>query len=114
MDSSITLKMHELFAVSSDVSLFINDQTRKHRLPVEPKSNTAATSVNANAESPYDVNVSVMSTQHLYACPSSHAKAILDRDLTYWGLIDHGSEVNLIPRRVYERLDNVPIDTDIQ
>jgi hypothetical protein len=55
-----------------------------------------------------------MSTQHLYACPSSHAKATLDRDLTYWGLIDHGSEVNLIPRRVYERLDNVPIDTDIQ
>jgi hypothetical protein len=57
MDSPITLKMRELFAVSSDVSSFINDQTRKHRLPVEPKSTTAA-SVNVDAESPYDANVS--------------------------------------------------------
>jgi hypothetical protein len=75
--------MHELFAVSSNVSLFINDQTHKHRLPVKPKSNTVATSINANVESPYDVNISVMSTQYLYTCPSSYVKATLDRDLTY-------------------------------
>jgi len=51
---------------------------------------------------------------HLYVCPSSHAKVTLDGTLGIWGLIDHGSEVNLIPRQVYKCMDNLPVDINIE
>ena len=112
MDSPITLNLRELFAVSSEVSSFVNDQTRKHRLPIEPA--VGITSVTASATSYFEASTNTTTAHHLYACPSSRAKVTLDGSLGLWGLIDHGSEVNLIPRRVYERMDNLPVDTDIE
>jgi hypothetical protein len=112
MDSPITLNLRELFAVSSEVSAFVNDQTRKHRLPIDPAS--GVTSITASATSYFDASASATTAHHLYACPSSRAKVTLDGSLGTWGLIDHGSEVNLIPRRIYERMDNLPVDTDIE
>jgi hypothetical protein len=47
-----------------------------------------------------------------YACPSGRAKALVDGYFKANSLLDNGSEVNLMPRRVFEQLD-LPIDTDI-
>jgi len=112
MDSPIMLNLHELFAVSSEVLAFINDQTHKHHLPIDPAS--GVTSITASTTSYFDASTSVTAAHHLYACPSSHAKVTLNGSLGTWGLIDHGSEVNLIPHRIYERMDNLPVDTDIE
>jgi hypothetical protein len=48
----------------------------------------------------------------LYACPSGRAKVLLDGHLKVNSLLDNGSEVNLMPRRIFERID-LPIDADI-
>jgi hypothetical protein len=104
------LNLRELFAVSTEVSSFVNDQIRKHRFPVDPVS---VTYVSTSMTSYFDASTNSTMGHHLYACPSSHAKVTLDSSLGTWGLFDNGSEVNLIPRRIYERMDNLPIDTDI-
>jgi hypothetical protein len=101
MESPITLNMRELFAVSSDISNYVNQQTRKHRLPVT--SQTAGTAV-------CSVEVSEAS---LYACPSSRAKVMMDGSYACWALLDGGSEINIMPRRTFERL-KYPIDPDIE
>jgi len=112
MESPITLKLRELLAVSPGVNTFMYDQGRQHRIPIDAAPH-GITSVNASATY-FDPSASSTSGHHLYACPSSRAKVTLDGSLELWGLIDHGSEVNLIPRRVYDRMDNLPVDTDIE
>jgi hypothetical protein len=47
-----------------------------------------------------------------YACPSGQAKVTLDDQVQVTALLDDGSELNLLPRRIYEQLD-LPIDTEI-
>jgi hypothetical protein len=111
MESDVTLKFRELLAVSPGVTGFVYDQSRRQRLPVDSIPHGV---ISANASATYfDPSTSAASV-HLYACPSSRAKATLDGTLRTWGLIDHGSEVNLIPRRIFDRMDNIPVDTDIE
>lgn len=47
-----------------------------------------------------------------YALPSGRAKTIVDDALTVDALLDHGSELVLMPHRVFERLD-LPYDREI-
>ena len=48
-----------------------------------------------------------------YACPSGHAKVTIDQSIKIQALLDGGSEVNLMPKRIFDKLD-LPIDTDIK
>jgi hypothetical protein len=105
MDSSILLSLREALAVSSDLSNYLHQQTKKHRYPLNVSEQANPTSANAT-------NVSV-NHNSLYACASSRAKAVLDGTLTRWALLDHGSEVNLMPLRTYEKL-NYPIDDGVK
>jgi hypothetical protein len=115
MNTSINLSLKEVFAASPDLAAHFSDQARKRRRPIDPPETNVNNNVNNinNAGTP-DINahVSSISSKPLYACPSGRAKATLEDTITTHALLDDGSEVNLMPRRVFEQLD-IPIDTNI-
>jgi hypothetical protein len=114
MDTPVQLSMREILAVSSEVAGYLHDQTRKRRVPIDSPV-SAATSAAVVSSSVLDANVNVNSghLKQLYACPSGRAKVTLDRELSVYSLLDNGSEVNMMPRRVFEQMD-LPIDTEIR
>ena len=113
MDTPVQLSIREVLAVSSDVSSYLHDQTRKRRIPVDTPS-TVPTAVNASvttaATANVDVNIGYL--KQLYACPSGRAKVTIDHEVDVNSLLDNGSELNMMPRRIFEKT-NLPIDTDI-
>ena len=110
MDSSIVLSLREALAVSSDLSSYLHQQTKKHRLPVTQAGQPNPAPVNTSGNA---TTASVNQSTALYAAPSSRAKAVIDGSVARWALLDHGSEVCLMPKRTYEALD-YPIDTDVK
>ena len=139
MDTPIQLNLRELCAVSPEISGYMHGQTKKHRMPIEStipaavvssanESTTPAAIVNSANESTTPVPTvnsanesttptaavnSAKSTKPLYACPSGRAKVILNGELRVNALLDNGSEVNIMSGRLFEQLDNPPIDTDV-
>jgi hypothetical protein len=103
MDTPIQLNLRELCAVSPEISGYMHDQTRKHRMPIEPI--TAATTATVNP-----TNV----VKPLYACASARAKVVLNGEIKVNALLDNGSEVNIMSGRLFKQLDNPPIDTDVK
>jgi hypothetical protein len=117
MEAPIQLRMCELLAVSPEVANLIHDQTRRRRIPVD---------LNANATQPQsadDVPIGVTEasvnavqtpgiSKPLYACPSARTKVFLNDEVQAEGLLDDGSELNLMDRKVFETLQH-PIDVDI-
>jgi hypothetical protein len=59
------------------------------------------------------VAINSITMKPLYVCPSARAKVTLEGNLKVRALLDNGSEVNLMPQRVFKHLD-LPIDKDIQ
>ena len=57
-----------------------------------------------------DVNAGYL--KQLYAHPFDHARATIDHAVDTNSLLDNGSELNMMPRRIFERM-NLPIDTEI-
>ena len=112
MEAPIQLKMCELLAVSSEVSNFLHDQTRRRRIPIAEDVNLVT--VQEDAVISVDSNAAQLSTigKSLYACPSVRAKVLLNDDLQVEALLDDGSELNLMGKGAYDRLQH-PIDTDI-
>lgn len=127
MPVSLTLK--EVLATSNDISNWTMEAIRKRRRPVQSSDQapTTAGSQNSSATlttsapqlsvplSPVSpvVAINSITTKPLYACPSARAKVILEGDLKVHALLDNGSEINLMPQRVFKHLD-LPIDEDIQ
>ena len=111
MEAPIQLKMCELLAVSSEVSNFIHDQTRRRRIPIMEDVNAIVAQQESTS---VDANSAQLSTigKSLYACPSARAKVLLNDDLQVEALLDDGSELNLMGKGTYERLQH-PIDSDI-
>ena len=101
MDTAIQLNLRELCAVSPEISGYMHDQTRKHRMPIDPTTATAIAEVNSAGVG-----------KPLYACPSARAKVILNGEIKVNALLDNGSEVNIMSSRLFKQLDNLPIDTD--
>src|SRR5437762_12429623 len=58
------------------------------------------------------INSTVIS-QPLYTCASGHAKVTINRQLKTTALLDNGSEVNMMTKKLFDRLD-LPIDKDIR
>jgi len=115
MDTPMQFSMRQIMAVAPEVAGYLHDQTRKRRIPVDATTTASAKTTTGNTESvssPY-VNVNSTQARTFYACPSGHAKVTIDQQLTVHALLDNGSEVNMMPRRVFERL-GLPIDTDIK
>jgi hypothetical protein len=109
MQMPISLTFGEVLAASPDLAAHFSEQARKRRRPLTNTTNTteAATTNEISA----NVN-SVNGPQAFYALPSGRAKTIVEGSLTIDALCDSGSELILMPHRVFERL-NLPIDTDI-
>ena len=77
-----------------------------------PASSTATSA--ASATSPMSsVNVNSVSSKSYSALPSGHAKVSLDDQLSVNVTLDNGSEVNMMPRGIFEQMD-LPIDTEIR
>jgi len=93
MDTPMQLSVREALAASSELSNYLHKQTRKRRVPIETNTtNISNTSITSNAST---INSDVNSIRTLYACPSGHAKASLNRTTMVDALLDDGSELNL-------------------
>ena len=119
MDTSISLSFGEILAASPDLAAHFFEQARKRRRPIENTSantsagNTTNTANTANASSiTPSAQVNSIISKPLYACASGRAKVLLEDTLKVDALCDDGSEINLMPRRTFERL-NIPIDPEI-
>jgi len=117
MDTTIELPMREIFAVAPDVAGYIHEQTRKKRIPLTtpPVGTTAKPTTMEEVSDSVQVSAAMVnSTQYksFYACPSGRAKVLIDDQIKVEALLDNGSEVIMMPRRVFERLE-LPIDTEI-
>jgi Protein of unknown function (DUF4100) len=114
MDTPVQLSIREVLAVSSDVSSYLHDQTRKRRIPINtPVTVPTATATNASVTTATaDADADTGYLKQLYACPSGRAKVTIDHAIEVNSLLDHGSELNMMPRRIFEKT-NLPIDTNI-
>src|SRR5579859_2772581 len=113
LDTPVALPLSELLSVSGDLSTFIHEQTRKRRVPVEQlRSQTVATVTTAPGIIRASIN-SISGEASFYACPSGRVKATIDDTIKIEALLDSGSEVNIMPKRTFDRLD-FPIDKNIE
>src|SRR5579859_858504 len=109
----VALPLSELLPVSGDLSNFIHEQTQKRRVPVEQsRSQTVATVTTAPGIIRASIN-SISGEASFYACPSGRVKATIDDTIKIEALLDNGSEVNIMPKRTFDRLD-FPIDKNIE
>lgn len=117
MDSTIQLLRHEVFAVSPKVVSYLHDQARKRRVPL----NTPSTPSAISEPNGMQMTISVSSTTSIdtaefktfYALPLGHAKVLVDTRLEVYTLLDNGSEVLMMPKRIFDKLE-LPIDNQIK
>jgi len=109
MDVQISLSLNEIFGISSDVSNWLNDRTRRTRRPIDTTAASFTTDGNVSSIS---ANINSVTAKPLYACPSGRAPTLLNNKVDVFALLDDGSELNLMPKRTWEQL-GIPIDTDI-
>jgi hypothetical protein len=110
MQMPISLTFGEVLAASPDLAAHFSEQARKRRRPLAntPITGTAEiTTVDTSAS----VNL-IKGAKAFYALPSGRAKTLVDDSLAVDALLDHGSELVIMPKRVFERLD-LPIDPDV-
>ena len=119
MDTPVQLSIREILAVSGDVAGYLHDQTRKRRIPLENMTSTAnaeaavTCSMASSSSSTPIFNTASSQLKSYYALPSGKAKVTIDDRVTVNALLDNSSEVNMMPRRVFDQL-NLPIDTEIR
>ena len=86
MDTPVQLSVRDVLAVSSEVSSYLHEQTRKYHIPIDgtPTSSTLAplnpTATAIVTEAHVD-SVSAGHLKRLYACPSRKAKVTPDHNL---------------------------------
>ena len=97
LQTQVTLGLNELLRVVQELSENMGSTIRKKRLPIIKPSVVSSTTIEPEA---------------LYACVSGKARATVDNALKADALLDGGSEVCLMPKRIFEKMD-LPIDTDI-
>ena len=97
LQTQVTLGLNELLGVAQELSENVGSTIRKKRLPIIKPSVVSSTTIEPEA---------------LYACVSGKARATVDNALKADALLDGGSEVCLMPKRIFEKMD-LPIDTDI-
>jgi hypothetical protein len=111
MNTSISLSFGEILATSPDLAVYFSEQARKCRRPIENTSantsagNTTNTANTANADSitsSAQVNVNSIINNPLYAYSSGRIKVLLEDILKVEALCDDGSEINLMPQRMFE------------
>lgn len=112
MDTPVALTLREVLASSSDIATYMQDQTRKRHVLIDPHFENMVLSQAPAPSVPPIVEVNNASLIPLYANPSVRATAMLDCQIKANSLLEGGSEVNVMPQRTFDKLD-FPIDTDI-
>jgi len=110
MDTPVQLSIREILAVSGDIAGYLHDQTRKRRIPLEPTVVHNPTTIQSSVSS---VDVNSIEFKSYYTLSSEHAKITLDDHLPIDATLDNDSEVNIMPKRIFDRLE-LPIDTEIR
>ena len=117
MDTNVQLSVREVLAVSKDVAGYLHERTKLRRTPVDVSASSS--SIDYDIPTLYDTKDSVVASVNLtsthkpfYALPSGRARVRLNEDYDVNATFDSGSEVNLMPRRIFEKM-NIPIDSDI-
>ena len=110
METNVNLSLHELFAISPDISDWLNDRTKRTRHPISQ----APMSANVNNISDIvNTSANLVTSKPLYACPSGRANVNLENGkASVSALLDNGSEIVMMPKRTFNTLD-LPIDTEI-
>ena len=115
MDSEVQLTIREILAVSKDVAGSLHERTKLRRTPID----VSAIEYNAyddNAAEPVgtpSVKVnSIAAPSAYYALPSGRAKVLINSEFLVSATLDSGSEVNVMPRRIFAKM-GLPIDDGV-
>jgi predicted aspartyl protease len=103
----IKVTAQELLALAPDIRTNVVEAIRMKRLPVAP-----SVSLIVRKEPAVSVNQMELGPP-MYACVSGKARAHVNGEIFVTALLDHGSEINIIPLRIFEKLD-LPLDEDIK
>jgi hypothetical protein len=110
MNTPVMLTIKEFLAVSPEMANYIHDQTRRRRSPIEESSSPSSSTVTtANAQTTSFIDFG----KAYYALPSGRAAVVLDDQLKVRGLLDGGSELNIMSEENFKKMD-YPIDGNIQ
>ena len=115
MDTPVCLTVRDVLSASSEISNYMHDQTRKRRVPIDSQLEAMVMSTTPAPTSvpPIVAEINNTTLTPLYACPSGRANVLLDGRVKANSLLDDGSEVCIMARRIFDQLD-FPIDTDIE
>jgi len=114
MDTPLQLSWRQVMAVSPEVANYLHDQTRKRRVPIQDTTTASTEAYRSEApNAPISSSVNSAISQPLYACASGRAPTTLDDRLKTSALLDNGSEINMMTKKVFDKID-LPIDRDIQ
>ena len=101
MNALIQLRMCELLAVSTEVSNYIHDQTRKRRVPI---MNESSDPPSANVVSADSMITQLSAVEKLlYACSSARIKVSLDEEVQMNALLDDESELNIMKKKTFDQ-----------
>jgi hypothetical protein len=109
MNAPIMLTIKEFLAVSPEMANYIHDQTRRRRAPIDSGSPVSSDVTTANAQATSLIDFG----KAYYALPSGRASVVLDDQLKIPGLLDGGSELNIMSEEYFRKMD-YPIDGNIQ
>ena len=108
-NAPIMLSIKEFLAVSPEMSEYIHEWTGRKRIPIEDSAATSAVEYEADVQVATIANVA----KPYYAISYSCTKIVLNDTVHVEGLLEDGSELNLMAEKVYKELRH-PIDGNIQ
>jgi hypothetical protein len=112
MDTPVQFSIREILTISGDIASYLHDQTHKNHIPLEPATIHNSATISGSVSSA-TVDVNSTEFKSYYALPSSHAKITIDDHTTVDVTLDNGSEVNLMLKRIFDKLE-LPINTEIR
>jgi hypothetical protein len=110
MNTPVQLTIKEFLAVSPEMANYIHDQTRRRRSAIEAESSFASSgpiTADTNTTTLFDIG------KPFYALPSGRASVVLNDQVKVRGLLDGGSELNIMSEEYFRKTD-YPIDANIQ
>jgi len=116
MKMPVNLELREVLGTSNEIAQYFIENIRKRRRPIEANSgNTSVDTDNIDTVPIPAAHVNAASADiatPLYACASPRADTYLEDILKVNALIDHGSEICLMPKRVCDHL-GLYVDTEV-
>src|SRR5579871_4477299 len=113
MDSEVQLTIREILAVSKDVAGSLHERTKLRRTPIDVSAIEYGSYDDTEPIETPSVKVnSIAAPSAYYALPSGRAKALINTEFLVSATLDSGSEVNVMPRRIFAKM-GLPIDDGV-